>query len=297
MGLLEYISQSNDCADFVNEEDRYRFVDDLTVLEIVNVLTVGITSYNLKSHIPSDVPHHNGFIDPVKLSSQAILDKLNDWTINQKMLINEKKTKTMIFNFTRNHQFTTRLSINDQNIEVIDEAKLLGTTFTTDLKWDVNTANLVRKANASMQLLRKIAEFAPPISDLKQIYILFVRSILEQSSVVWHSSLTQENKSDLERVQKSAVKIILGDSYRGYKNALNVLNLQSLDERREELCLKFAKKCTRHPKLKGMFPKNIKEHTMSLRTSEKYKVEKTSTERYKNSPVVYMQRLLNSNES
>ena len=203
----------------------------------------------------------------------------------------------MIFNFTRNHQFTTRLSINDQNIEVIDETKLLGTTFTTDLKWDVNTANLVRKANASMQLLRKIAEFAPPISDLKQIYILFVRSILEQSSVVWHSSLTQENKSDLERVQKSAVKIILGDSYRGYKNALNVLNLQSLDERREELCLKFAKKCTRHPKLKGMFPKNIKEHTMSLRTSEKYKVEKTSTERYKNSPVVYMQRLLNSNES
>ena len=120
---------------------------------------------------------------------------------------------------------------------------------------------------------------------------------MEQSSVVWHSSLTQENKSDLERVQKSAVKIILGDSYRGYKNALNVLNLQSLDERREELCLKFAKKCTRHPKLKGMFPKNIKEHTMSLRTSEKYKVEKTSTERYKNSPVVYMQRLLNSNES
>ena len=203
----------------------------------------------------------------------------------------------MIFNFTRNHQFTTRLSLNNQNIEVIEETKLLGTTVTNDLKWDVNTANLVKKANASMQLLRKIAEFAPPISDLKQIYTLFVRSILEQSAVVWHSSLTEENKSDLERVQKSAVKIILGDSFTGYKKALNILNLQSLDERREELCLKFARKCTKHPKLKGMFPKNDKQHTMNLRKSEKFKVEKTFTERYKNSPIVYMQRLLNSDES
>ena len=46
-----------------------------------------------------------------------------------------------------------------------------------------------------------------------------------------------------------------------------------------------------------MFQKNYKQHTMNLRKSEKFKVEKTFTERYKNSPIVYMQRLLNSDES
>ena len=70
LGILEYLSQSNDCANVVSESDRFRFVDDLTVLEIVNLLTVGITSYNLKQHIPSDIPSHNQFIPPENLGSQ-----------------------------------------------------------------------------------------------------------------------------------------------------------------------------------------------------------------------------------
>ena len=62
LGILEYLSQSNNNADLVKVSDRFKFVDDLTVLEIINLLTVGITSYNLKQHVPSDVPVHNNFI-------------------------------------------------------------------------------------------------------------------------------------------------------------------------------------------------------------------------------------------
>ena len=46
-------------------------------------------------------------------------------------------------------------------------------------------------------------------SDLKIIYVSFIRSLLEQSCTVWHSGLTQENTNDLERVQKCALKINL----------------------------------------------------------------------------------------
>ena len=63
----------------------------------------------------------------------------------------------MIFNYTNNYQFTTRLNINNQPIEVIDSTKLLGTVLSNDLCWDLNTANLVNKANGRMQLLRKVA--------------------------------------------------------------------------------------------------------------------------------------------
>ena len=41
IGLLEYLSQSNKCADNVNESERFRFLDDLSILEIINLLTVG----------------------------------------------------------------------------------------------------------------------------------------------------------------------------------------------------------------------------------------------------------------
>ena len=66
-----------------------------------------------------------------------------------------------------------------------------------------------------MQLLREVARFSPLIDDLKTFYFLFVRSLLEQSATVWHSGLSEGNRN--ERIQKSAVRIILGDGYVGYK--------------------------------------------------------------------------------
>ena len=123
-----------------------------------------------------------------------------------------------------------------------------------------------------MELLRRVASFGVKREDLKNIYILFVRSQLEQSCVVWHSSLTEQQKSDLERVQKSALKIILGSKYENEKKALDVLNMDTLEDRRDFLSLKFAKKCLENEKMKSMFPLNEKRHQMNTRKGEKYRV-------------------------
>ena len=113
---------------------------------------------------------------------------------------------------------------------------------------------------------------------------------------MWHSSLTEENSNDLERVQKSAIKIILKDKYPGYKQGLAKLGLESLKSRREDLCLNFAKKCVKSDKLQHMFPKNIKSHDMSTRKEEKYNVQFANTERLQNSPIIFMQKLLNMDD-
>ena len=127
--------------------------------------------------------------------------------------------------------------------------------------------------------------------------MLQVRSKLDQSAVVWHSSITKKNSSDLERVQRSALKVILGERYENYEEALKVLRMDSLERRRERLCLKFAKQCLRHEKLRELFPKNERIHNMEKRHCEKYVVKKAMTERYRNSAVVSMQRLLNQSEN
>ena len=61
-----------------------------------------------------------------------------------------------------------------------------------------------------MQLLHNVAKFTHKKEHLKSIYTTYIRPVLEQSSVVWHSSLTLENAYDLERVQKAAVRLIMG---------------------------------------------------------------------------------------
>ena len=84
------------------------------------------------------------------------------------------------------------------------------------------------------------------ISDLKMIYMMFIRSKLDSSCVVWHNSLTEKDNNSLERVQKAAVKVILINSYKNYGNGLKFLNLDTLHERRRKQCLKFAKDCLKH---------------------------------------------------
>ena len=95
----------------------------------------------------------------------------------------------MLFKFTHNYQFRTRLKLGDKLLETVAHTKLLGTILTSDLKWDEDTNNIVKKAYARMQLLRKLSGFGAPISDLKVVYITFIRSVCEQSSSVWHSGL------------------------------------------------------------------------------------------------------------
>jgi hypothetical protein len=293
-GILEYLAQSNDNANNVREDDRFKFVDDLTILEVINLLSIEITSYDFKAHVPNDIPVHNGYISKENLKSQKHLSIINTWTKKKKMILNKKKTKNMIFNFTKKHQFTTRLIEDNENIQVVSETKLLGTIITNNLKWDKNTDFITKSAYKRMQLLNKVSSFTKESKDLKQIYMTFVRPVVEQSAVVWHSQLTEENMQDIERVQKTALRIILGQKYKSYENALQQLSMQSLKERRDKLCIDFALRTRKNSKMKDMFPLNKNKASMKTRNNEKYEVQSAKTNRQHKSTIPFMQRMLNA---
>ena len=144
-----------------------------------------------------------------------------------------------------------------------------------------------------MLLLRNVAKFTEGKSDLKSIYITFIRPVLEQSSPVWHSNLTNEDKNNLERVQKSAVRLIMGHDYKDYETSLDKLKLPTLSLRRNELCRTFAKRTLLNTKMRHMFPLRNETRELKRRKTEKYKVNRANTERYKNSSIPFMQHLLN----
>ena len=118
-----------------------------------------------------------------------------------------------------------------------------------------------------------------------------MRSLLEQSCVLWHSSLTEDNTDNLERVQKVSLRVILKNSYHTYETALKTTSLQTLKERREKLCLKFAKSCIKNPFSKSMFP--LKTNNFYSRQGDKFEVQNANTTRLLKSSIPYMQRLLN----
>ena len=279
LGLIEYKSNSNKNAQHIPQNRKFKFVDDLSFIEKLNLILLGLTSYNFRNHVESTNEN---------IKSQNFLQQIQDWTASNKSKLNVEKSKVMIFNFTENFQFTTRLFLENSLLEVIDETKLLGTVISSDLKWHKNTEMIVKKSFQRMIILQKLSKFKVDSSDLVTIYILYIRSMLEQSCVVWHFDITEEEISDLERVQKVACKIILKDKYLSYNQALYDLRLDPLHLRREKICLRFAKKCVKHDKTKSLFPLNQNE-----RNKEKFQVQFARTSRLMKSYIPQLQRLLN----
>ena len=293
LGLWSFLSQTNDNPEDTDSGNIFKFVDDKSVLEVINLLSIGIASHNPKVRVPSNVMTSNIIIPPNNLKTQNHLDRISDWTKEKKMKLNNKKTSNIIFNYSKNYQFSTDLKLEGEIIQTVSETKLLGTLITSDLNWNKNTKSIVKQSNRKMFFLHKASQFTSNLNDLKRIYMLQVRSKLEQSAVLWHFGLSQKNRNDLERVQKCALRVILGKRYTHYSDALKKLNIESLEDRRNSLCLKFAKNCLKVDKLRKMFPKSSTKHAMSKRKVEFYDVNRTLTERYLNSAIPQMQRMLN----
>ena len=208
-GILEYLAQSNKNTPSVKPDQKFKFIDDLSILELINLLSIGLASYNFKSHVPSNVPT-NGFVIPNQnLNTQQQITQISEWTKINKMQLNRKKSNAMIFNFCKEYQFTSQIQIEGEVMEIVNQARLLGVVINNTLTWDDNTKYLVKRANSRMRILHRLVSFSVPVEDLINIYILYIRSIVEQSCQVWHSSLTLYNMQDLERMQKNALRIIL----------------------------------------------------------------------------------------
>ena len=127
-----------------------------------------------------------------------------------------------------------------------------------------------------------------------EVYTLQIRSGMEYCVPAWNSSLTEDDKTEIERVQKTALKIILGEKYIDYETSLSVCQLQSLEERRKDLCKTFALKCTQNKNHQKLFKRNLNQN---LHYPTKYEIPFCRHDRYKKSPIPYLIDLLNQEET
>ena len=141
-------------------------------------------------------------------------------------------------------------------------------------------------------MLTKLKYVGVNTEDLLDIYVLYIRSIAEYCSVAFHSSLTIENSDKLERIQKTCLKIILGEMYIDYSWALEMSGLDTLYYRRKKRCLDFSLKCVKHTRNRRLFPLNPKPQH-NIRNSEKFHVNFAKTSTYRDSTIPYCQKLLN----
>ena len=79
------------------------------------------------------------------------------------------------------------------------------------------------------------------------MFIKQCRSILEVAvpAAGMAGAIISMERLDIERLQKVALHIILGDQYQNYSNALKINFLETVEAKRDRLCIQFAKKAKR----------------------------------------------------
>ena len=224
LGPLLFLVMINDIGkDF---PQRWKYVDDLSILEVCH--------RNIKS-------------DPLE-----ILSHISDEAKNLNMKVNSTKSNIMTINFLKS--IPAFLDPIPPDISV-SSFKLLGVTISSNLKWDIHVKDIVRRANASMSLLKLLNKFNIPPSHSLGIYTSFVRPHLEYACPVWHPGISRDESDKIESIQKRALRIIFKETLVPYSLLLKKAKLETLEHRRGTLCLRFAKNAIINPRTENIFPK------------------------------------------
>ena len=266
LGPPIFLSMINDAAP-PSSIKAFKYVDDMTFVE------------SRRSSQPSNM--------------QEAVSSLSRWTSENKMSLNPSKCCIMNVTFSKNPPVPPEIFIDDHRLQCVDNVKLLGTLIQSDLKWDSNVNDILRRANGKLHMLRLLKRHFLPCQDLITVYRSYIRPICEYGCPVWHGGLTVKQSSSLESVQKRALRIILGNQFSSYDDALNICNLTSLSERRENLCLSFMKKTlSKTNQFQEYLPPPPPRK--SLRNPKKLTDIKCKTNRMQNSAIPYLINLINS---
>ena len=112
-----------------------------------------------------------------------------------------------------------------------------------------------------------------------------MRPVLEYACPVWHPGLTLNQSDLIESQQKRALRIIFPEL--GYSEALQASGLQTLADRRNEICKQlFRQMCHQDNKLHYLLPRE-KSTPYNLRSKKLPKVPKLKNKRYCGSFVIH----------
>lgn len=205
-------------------------------------------------------------------------DALNvfiSWCDNHCLELNVSKTKEIIIDFGRNRDTVFNSTIHNAKVEIVSSYKYLGTVFDEHLRFDLNSATIVKKGQQRIHLLRRLNTFSVSSVILGRFYQSFIESLLNFSSICWFHNLSIKDRNSLNNIVKICSKII------GVKQRdLNVL-------------------CNQQILRKAMSILAVPDHALAgefslLPSGRRYALPACKTNRHSKSFIPYAIKLLNS---
>ncbi|KAK3522700.1 hypothetical protein QTP86_030096, partial [Hemibagrus guttatus] len=240
---------TNDCTSTDPSVKLLKFADDTTVIGLIQ--------------------------DGDESAYRQKIEQLAAWCSHNNLELNTLKTVEMIVDFKRNTPALPPLTIMNSTVPTVASFRFLGTTISQDLKWDTHIDATIKKAQQRLYFLRQLRKFNLPKELLIHFDSAVIESVLCTSITVWFGSATKSDMRRLQRMVRTAERIIGAP-------------LPTLQELYTSRVRKRALKITLDPSHPGHILFDL------LPSGRRYRAANTRTARHKNSFFPQAIYLLNS---
>ena len=208
------------------------------------------------------------------------------------MKINCAKTQLLVLSPNNGCQTVASLSSPEGPVESIQTLKLVGFVFGDAPNVAAHVNHILERFRIRVWLLYHLREAGIKDDRLFMLYCVYIRSIIEFCSPVYHSMLSRGQAEALERLQRHAGRICYGDDP-PIRETFAAQGVRTLEERRVERVDKFIMKALGNPRFRqAWFPRrNADQH--QLRSRRAFEETVTRTWRAHNGPKNYFVRRAN----
>ncbi len=119
--------------------------------------------------------------------TQKALDSVVEWGQEFTLAMNGAKTVDMVISARREDNIPSPPSpvISGHAISRVSTFKLLGVQISSDLSWDAHVKYMISKVRPRIYYLCAAKKAGLPCDVLVQVYLTFIRPVLEYASPVW----------------------------------------------------------------------------------------------------------------
>ena len=192
LGPLLFIIYINDICTASSLFDFIIYADDTTLSSALKVITRQSDSLNTSYIINNE------------------LNKINDWLKTNKLSLNIKKTKYMMFHTVQRKVPVLDLRIDGINIERVSQFSFLGLTLNENLTWHDHVNKIANKISKNIGVLNRLKHYIPLKTKLT-IYNALILSHLNFCILAWGT-----NYKRLFTLQKKALRIIELSKYNAH---------------------------------------------------------------------------------
>lgn len=145
----------------------------------------------------------------ITIAMNSMLRTIDEWAKRWSMRFNHSKTNAMAFNIITP---PTNVTFSSHHVNFVSTHKHLGFIISDNLTFSSHVDSICRKAASEIFLLKRLSLTCKNPTILQRVYKSYILPIFEYASPAWNG-LSMTDESRLERLQRRAIRVILGLEY------------------------------------------------------------------------------------